>query len=267
MFFVPFNVLFFKEGQKLNNNLQHITFYWAIMIISGILGPLAGGYILQKFGINYFVFTALVILFIVVYLVKYLPIEIYNVTKEKLSKTLKGFRTINLLDGALHKVGIVSSTLLSLRFITSEISFGQFLSLVSVVALIFSFQTAKLSDRINKRMIFIWPLSIASAITIFALYFTDNLYIFLGLALTLKALTVMLEPIRSNILQDKADKNNPLIWIARELYLNAGRSIFWLTAFILWYFNLQIILFIIMGFLYLFFPMIVHHKKIYAAIN
>ena len=263
-FYIVFNILFFNSGKK-DQNLQHVTFYWAIMIVSGIIGPLIGGYILSTVGIYYFAVVSFLILGILFYLIKYVPHQVYTFTTKDLFGTLRGFRYITLLDGALHKVGLITITLMSLRFITNEFDFGKYLSLVSIVALIFSFRTAKISDRINRRMVFIWPLSIAAAITTAALYFANNFYLYIVLALLLKALTVMVEPMRTNILQDKADKSNPVTWISRELYINIGRSILWLGAFILWHFNLQFLLFIIMGFLYLLFPIIVDHKKIYAT--
>ncbi|KKQ28132.1 MAG: hypothetical protein US42_C0002G0087 [Candidatus Magasanikbacteria bacterium GW2011_GWC2_37_14] len=264
LFFVPFNVLFFKEGNK-SKNLQHITFYWAIMIIGGIVGPLVGGYLLASVNLIYFVLVSFLILLFVVCLVKYLPVEIYLVEKKKLFSTLKGFRTITILDGALHKVNTITIVILSLQFITNAFSFGKFLSLVSLVALVFSWQTAKISDRLNQRMFFLWPLCMVTGLVTFSLYFATSFYLFVALALVLKALTIMLEPMRSNILQDKADKNNPLTWISRELFLNSGRSVLWLTAFVLWYFNWQSLLFIIMGSLYLIFPILVRYKNVYVA--
>lgn len=263
-FFVIFNILFFNSGKK-DQNLQHTTFYWAIIIISGIIGPLVGGYILSTIGINYFVVVAFLILAILFYLIRYIPEQIYSFNTKDLFGTLRGFRYIILLDGALHKVGLITITLMSLRFINDEFDFGKYLSLVSVVALIFSFRTAKISDRINRRMVFIWPLSIAAAVVTTALYFANYFYLYIILALILKALTVILDPMRTNILQDKADKNNSVTWISRELYLNIGRSILWLIAFLLWHFHLQSLLFIIMGLLYLLFPVIVEYKKIYAT--
>ncbi len=263
-FYIIFNIIFFSSGKK-EQNLQHVTFYWAIMIVSGIVGPLIGGYILSTLGIYYFALVSFLILGILFYFIRYVPSQVFSFTTKDLLGTLSGFKRIILLDGALHKVGLITITLMSLRFINNEFDFGKYLSLVSIVALIFSFRTAKISDRIHRRMIFIWPLSVAAAVTTMLLYFANNFYLYIILALLLKALTVMVEPMRTNILQDKADKNNPVTWISRELYINIGRSILWLTAFILWHFNLQSLLFIIMGLLYLLFPIIVEYKKIYAT--
>ncbi len=265
-FYVIFTILFFSSGKE-DKNLQHTTFYWAIMIISGIIGPLIGGFILAKLSIFYFALVAFVILGILFYLIRYVPVKVFTLTTHDLFNSIRGFRKINLLDGALHKVGLMTITLMSLRFIDDEFDFGKYLSLVSMVALIFSFRTAKISDRINRRMIFIWPLSIGAAVTTTALYFVNDFYLYVILALLLKALTVMVEPMRTNILKDRADKNNPIIWISREFYLNTGRTIFWLMTAILWYFGQQSILFIIMGLLYLLFPIIVEYKKIYATAN
>lgn len=265
-FYVIFNILFFSSSKE-DKNLQHTTFYWGIMIISGIVGPLIGGFILAKLSIFYFALVAFVILGILFYLIRYVPTKVFTLTKHDLFNSIRGFRKITLLDGALHKVGLMAITLMSLRFIDNEFDFGKYLSLVSIVALIFSFRTAKISDHLRRRMVFIWPLSIGAAVTTAALYFADNFYLYITLALILKALTVMVEPMRTNILSDKANKNNPIIWISREFYLNTGRTIFWLMTAVLWYFGQQSILFIIMGLLYLLFPIIVEYKKIYATVS
>lgn len=264
LFFIPYNILYFKGGKQ-DANLQNTTFYWAVGIIAGILGPLFGTFVLHNFAFGWFIAVALLILSLVIFLTKYLPSETYTVDFSTLIRTIRGYRSINLLDGALHKAHLITITILSLKFISNELDFGKFLSLISLVALFFAFKAAKISDQKRKRLIFIWPLSVAAALITFSLYYVTNFLIFLILAIILKAVLVMVEPIRSNVLLDKTDKNNPLIWISREFFLNFGRSILWLLAFFLLYFNQSQLLFIFLAFLHLLYPLLIYYKKIYAT--
>jgi hypothetical protein len=78
----------------------------------------------------------------------------------------------------------------------------------------------------------------------------------------LRIFTVFIEPIRSNIILD-TQSSSALNWVVRELYLNIGRVIFSVVAYILMILNLPTVLFLFSALLHFSFPFLVYFKKIY----
>ncbi|MDD2656004.1 MAG: MFS transporter [Patescibacteria group bacterium] len=265
LFFVVYNILFFRETKN-KKELHRMTVYWAIGIISGVLAPFIGSYILNKFGLVIFAVVAIFVLLVGIYLVK-------NVKKEKLEyrskdilKSIKGLRILNLFDGAFHKVIGFVIPIFALLYIKTEFDYAKFLSLISIVSIFFAFGLAKKSDRTRQRMPYIWIFSLLSFLIMIGFYFSNSFIFFLLLVFALKAVTVMFEPLRSNMILDH-NKNNSEGWISREFYLLVGRSILFFVLFIMLHFNFVKESYLFFSVLYLVFPFIVKNKKIYAKID
>ena len=97
-------------------------------------------------------------------------------------------------------------------------------------------------------------------------YFVNNLFWAVVLIVLFKFITILFNPLRSNILLDKVS-NGPITWISREIYLNIGRFfILGLVAFIV-YLGFLREAFVSVAILYLIFPIVVRYKKIYAKIS
>ena len=97
-------------------------------------------------------------------------------------------------------------------------------------------------------------------------YFTDGFVYFLIFVLVYKAVTVLFDPLRFNMILDHK-KNTGESWIAREIYLSMGRAILFLILFVMLHFNLVKEVYLFFALLYLLFPFIVKNKKIYAKIS
>jgi len=262
-FYTPYNILYFNQTQK-GKSLQDMTWYWGVGIVAGVVAPLLGGFMLNQFPFGVFLSVAIAILFVGFLFVGKAKEEVYSYTIKEGLTHLKSLRTIVTLDGALHKVMMVVIPVYGLLYLTNEVDYSVFLSLVAVIALLFSFRMAKLSDKLKKRRVFIWPLSIATGIVTGLFFFVDSFWTFLILALLLKALSVMVEPIRSNIIQDKKKKSH-LNWISREIYLNIGRAMLLGIVTLMIYFGLQQEIFILLALLHIIFPILVSIKKIYGT--
>ncbi len=263
IFYTPYNILFFKDANK-DKHLQEMTWYWGVSIVTAVVGPIVGAYIFAGFGLNVFLIVSLLIVAFALYLTRFIKSEEYRYTLKQSLQYLKGLRTVNLIDGALHKVKFVIIPVFSLKYIQTETDYGLFLSLISLVALFFAFEMAKFSDKRKKRTIFIWPLSIAAGIVTGLFYFVNTFFWFMVLAVILQALTVLVEPIRSNIIQDKKEKK-PITWISREVYLNIGRVILLVFVALLLFYDLEKYVFVLLGLLHISFPVVLHLKKVYAA--
>jgi hypothetical protein len=263
-FFVAYNILFFSDSQQ-HRHLRDMTFYWSIFVVIGALAPVLAAYLLHATNLTIYLLSACILLLIGVWLASYTPRVHYRHTRSELFHHLKGLRTITAIDGALHKVVLIAISLWGLRYITTEMDYGTFLSVVGVVAILVGFRMATISDKLQKRAIFIWPLSIAAGITTILFFFADSFVWFLVLALILKACTVLVEPIRSNIIQDKREKA-PINWMSREIFLNFGRASLLLVVVLICSFHQDPWIFIALGLLHISFPIVVHFKKVYRGV-
>lgn len=261
VFFNAYNTLFFRTI-KSNGRMWGITVYWALGGITAVVAPLIGATIFTNFGFYAFLAVAIIIAAIAISLSKYIPDGKFHYGIFQLFKSLKGIRTINMLDGALHRIYLVAFTLFALFFIQKEKNYGMFLSVMSLAAVCISLVNAKISDRSQKRFSFIVGFSLLAAALTVGFYFINTFTWFLIFALALRSVIVMLEPFRSNIVQDHCEFT-PINWIAREMLLNIGRSLILLIITALIYLDLFRWAFILFAILFLVFPCLVWHKKIY----
>lgn len=263
LFWVSYNIAYFST-RGIGGNYQQMTAYWAVAIIAGVIAPLMGSRIFTYLGLVPFVGTVLIMLVFIFFLVKFIPSITCSYTFPNLRDDLQGLRRLMLVDGAIHKVHSALIPLFSLLYIKREVDFGTFLSLMSLLGLIITFKIAKISDRLKKRTIFIWPLSIAAGLSVVLMYYVHSFWPFFFLALIHAALSVLNDPLRSTIILDLG-KTEPLSWISREVYLNIGRGILLAVIGVLLYYGFTRAIYLVMGSLYFAFPILLYTKKIYAT--
>ena len=261
VFFCPYNILYFRERGK--GNLQHMTFYWAVGILVGVVAPIIGGFLLGTFKLPVFIFVASVLLFMAIVLTQLVKVDEYKYSLSDLWKHMKGLRTSLVVDGALHRVSLIIVTVFSLRYLKTEINFGLFLSIAALMGIFVAFPMARISDRSQKRGFLIWFFSILSAVLMLSFIWVNSFWLYAFLALSLKAVSSVIDPVRANVVLDKRDASDPLSWISRELFLNIGRLFIIGSTAVLVSFNYLNVVFILLAFLYLIYPFLLHYKKVY----
>ena len=262
IFFVPYNILFFGTTES-DKKMHKMATYWAIVSLVGILAPVVGGYIFSQWGMNIFLGVALAILGAALLISFKLKKEVYTYSIKEILRHLKGTRTITMFDGALQIASQLIITLYLLTFIQDEFSFGRILSINALFSVFFSLKVAKFSDRSNKRIELIWPLSFASAAIMVLLYFVNSFWEVIVLIIMFKFITTLFNPVRANIVLDKSD-NSAITWVSRELYLNIGRAIVLFFLAIVLYFGVLKESFLVLGFIFAALPLVIFLKRIYA---
>ncbi len=263
LFYTTYNILFFRKSKK-NHYLKSVTTYWSVAIIAAAFGPLLGGFLFERTPFVFFLSCGMLLMLGALYVSGCLKTESFHYEAREILCYLKGLRTLNMLDGALHKTVMITIGIFSLRYIDSASDFGFFLSGIGLVTLLVSFKIARVSDSLKKRSLFIWPLSVLAAFLVFSFYFVDSLTQYFVLAALFRSITILLEPLRTNVTQDKKG-HGAVVWISRELYLTLGRAIFLFMSAFLLYLGFEEELFILFSFMYLLFPIFVYIKKIYVT--
>lgn len=260
-FFTPYNILFFERTPK-ERRLRDMTMYFAIFVVVGIVAPLVGAELFEWLGLKPFLSIAIACYGLGFFLAGFVKKERYPFSIPALFSCLKRVRTITLLDGMISKIfGIIP--LYALLYITSTRDFGAFLSIISLVALFFSFRIAKQSDATQNRVRFLYPLSVMMGCLVVLFGFVNSFWPFFVITLFFKGLDVILAPIRSNIMQD-AVPHAPVNWVAREVFLNIGRSIVMAIMGCGFLFGVEQTVFLFLGILPILFPLLVFRKKVYA---
>jgi hypothetical protein len=262
IFYVPYNILFFgsiEEGKKLHK----MTVYWTIGSLVGILAPVTGGFLFVRLNLGIFVGIALGIISIALFFTFYLKKVVHKYRLKEILIHIKGTRIITMFDGALQTASQLLITLYLLTLVQDAFSFGRILSINALFSIMFSIKVAKFSDKNNRRIEFIWPLSVISALLMFSFYFVSTFWIIVALIIIFKFISTLFTPIRSNIVLDKSE-NTPVTWISRELYLNIGRAtvLFFLSPIL--YYGFLKESFIVLGLIFTTLPFVILIKRIYA---
>ena len=261
-FFTPYNIALFRERRK-RQSVQDMTWYWGISIIVSIVGPVLGAYILTGLGLYWFIGITIIIAALGIFFAQSMKPETYRYSPREAWNHLRGLRTIIIIDGGLHRIMRIVP-LFGLLYISTELDYGGFLSLMSLVAFVVALQMAKFSDKTHKRTELIWPLSIAAGLATALFGFVDSIGGFIILAVILKGLSVMVEPLRGHVMLD-ADKNDPNSWISRELFLNVGRMIVMGIAAAFMFAGKGSEMFAVLGFVHILFPVVLYLKRIYGT--
>ncbi|MCX6781334.1 MAG: hypothetical protein NT003_04475 [Candidatus Magasanikbacteria bacterium] len=260
IFYVPLNILFFEKISP-TERMRSMTAYWIVGIIAGVIGPIIGAFLFTHTGSVAFLSIPLAILLIGIYIARFAPADIVRYTPTEVLSHIKTLRTINLLDGALHRVsGDVG--LFALLFVSTVVDYGNYLSFVSLIMVGISWIIAKKSDSSGKRMKFLWPSAVIAGIATMSFSFAHTFVIFIILTIITRSALIIAEPLRSNVMQDILHPH-PINWISREFYLNVGRAIIQVIAAILLFYGSPVAAFILFGAMHMAFPLLVRWKKIY----
>ena len=90
--------------------------------------------------------------------------------------------------------------------------------------------------------------------------------IFFALAVVIKIVSVISDPLRSTIILDRHASEDPVTWLSREFYINMGRAVLLGGAALCTYVGSNRLVFVFLALPYLLFPFLVHRKKIYTSI-
>ena len=259
IFYIPYNIIYFNNTKQ-DKKLQGMAWYFAVGIISGIVGPVVGGYLLE---LNFALFTvvALIVMGAAGILTFHVPQESFTYSVKGVFGKIKNLRTINIMDGMLQKTMVITTTF-ALLYISSAFEYGLFLSFTAIVAMIGSLYLAKVSDLTKRRMIFMIPLCLACGGVILLFPFAKTFLPFVILIIILKLFLVLADPVRANVIQDSMP-HEPVNWISREMFINLGRSILFLIAYLCMRFNWSAGIFLFMALLHFIYPFLIRHKKIY----
>lgn len=262
-FYAFYNIAHFKLTPK-----THIGHSSALMFnigpLLGVMAPLLSGALANR---NYYYvwLLAAFLFFVPLLLVK----KQYNFAvdydfKKALSE-IKSTRIFIFIEGvweALH-FGIIP--VYTLFFIKSPLSYGSYIAYLSIVAVLANLFFGKMSDRIQKRALFLYPITFLMAIiTLMFPLGTKNIYIWIMLTGAIQFLLPLFWSFSTALVVD-SHANIDYAFISRELMLSSGR----VTGLVLTFISFSLesspfYIFFVLGSVMLLFPLTLFWRTKYS---
>lgn len=222
-FFVFYNIAHFKNAPK-----EKIGFASALMFsigpIIGIFAPLLAGYAFE-FKL-WLLWTLAFIFFIVaIYFAGRQKDFVLNFNLKHALFEIRATRWFIFLQGTWEALIFGIIPIFTLYFIKTPVSYGAFLAYLALISVCANILLGKLTDKIQKRVVFLYPLTISMAIITFLFYFAvKDIYLWIIISGLIQFLVPLFYNISTAMVVD-AHLNLEQAMPAREIVLSAGRII------------------------------------------
>ena len=220
-FFLFYNIAHFELTPKEKTGNSSALMFIVPSFI-GILAPLLAGFLAQ---INiYFVWLFSLFLFFLSYLLlnKQKDFRVTYSIREAWSE-IKATRIFLILEGVWEALPFGIIPIYTLFFIKEPLPFGTYLSYLALISIVANFILGKLSDKLKKRVVFLYPITILISVVTFLLPLaTSRLVIWIVLTGILKFLLPVFSNVSTAFVVDTHSNLRKAI-PGREIALAVGR--------------------------------------------
>ncbi|MCK5474404.1 MAG: hypothetical protein KAI53_03285 [Candidatus Aenigmarchaeota archaeon] len=266
IFWTPYNIRFFGFGNNGNNAFMGsiIFLLWPIL---NVFIPVTAGFLARDFGFAaVFLITATITLSSSVFVKRAGKDEPLPFDIKKTLRNSDGVRTLNMLEGIFEGIMWTAVPLATISFITSEVDYGIFFSFLGLFGALAAVVLARMSDRMKKRTIFIYPTVILLGISTILAAFSNTLILWAIANAAIAFVWALVSPFQVAIVLDKS-KNLVDSMAAREFFMNLGRffgGIIAITSLLL--FGLSEYSLVVAGIAMLLYAVVIHLKKLYFEV-
>lgn len=229
-FFVFYNIAHFKNTPTQNRGESSAIMFTVGPIVS-VFAPLASGAVAQ-INISIFWILTAVFFFVTLYLANMQKNFHLNYSILSAVREIKATRRFIFIEGVWEALVFGIIPVYTLFFIKTPLEYGAFAAYLAAVGVASNLLLGKLSDRLQKRVVFLYPLTIALAIvTLLFPLATADLRLW---AILTSAVSFML-PLFWNISTAMVVDSHPNLDLAipgRELMLVTGRLLGLILAFL-----------------------------------
>ena len=256
-FYVAYNIAHFKLTPKHRTGLSSAIFFSLNPLIS-LIAPIVAGFTASFSYLYIWLFSILFFLFSF-----YLSRKQYNFKiKYKISfKVMKPTLIFAFLQALWEPLIFTIIPIFSLFFIKSPLYFGAYLSYLSLVSIIANLTLGKLTDKLQKRIIFLYPLTVvmATATFLFPLALTSLVW-WIIITGVIQFFTPLFWNLTTSMFVDTT-KHIKTGFVTRELVLSIGRMISIILIAINFYFQEKpTYIFYYLGFTILLFPITLYYQ-------
>ncbi|MEK7514084.1 MAG: hypothetical protein AAB580_04310 [Patescibacteria group bacterium] len=264
LFYVAYNIAHFKLTPQHRTGFSSGIMF-SIFPIVGLIAPLAAGWLAE---VNYLYIWVLSGIFFAItfFLTKFQTDFSINYNLISGFQAIKATRIFLLLQGIWETLAFGIIPIFSLHFISSPLYYGTYMAYLSLMSVIANLVLGHLSDKLQKRLVFLYPVTILMALATFAFpLVTTNLVFWLILTGIIQFLCPLFWNFSTSYFID-IHPNVLLTMPIRELVLNVGRVLGFIVLAI--NFKLQTAptyIFYFLGAVMLLYPAILFYNTRYVA--
>ena len=258
-FFLLYNIAHFERTPK-----NHTGFSSALMFSIGplinLVTPIIAGSLAE---INYFyiwLISGISALFAVFFSTKQIDFTINYSLKDSINY-IKSTRVFILIQGIWEALVIAIIPVYTLFFIKSPLKYGLFLAYLSFMSIIANLILGRFTDKIKKRSVFLYPLTINLAlITLLFPLTTKTIFFWLIITGAIKFILPLFYNISTSLVID-AHQNVRQAIPGREFILSIGRGIGLIATLISFYLEpTPKIIFFFLGAIMIVYPAVLYYR-------
>ena len=259
LFWVPYNIVHYKLTPK------HRTGYSSAILFSipplvSLIAPLLAGFLAQIDYKYIWIFSFLFFL-IPVYLSKFQKNILIKFNFKASLQEIKSTRILFFLQAIWEAVIFSVIPIFSLFFIKSPAKYGIYLAYLSLMAILANLTLGHITDKLQKRTIFLYPLTIILAITtlLFPLALKNITWWIIITGIIQFIVPLFWNMVTSMVVDVHQNLNRA--FIGREFVLSVGRAIGIFAVFINFYFQSPpTYIFYFLGGIMLLFPIVLFYN-------
>ncbi len=226
-YWVAYNIAYFGATPKQKTGLGSAIMF-SVFPLLNIVGPPLGGFIMQS---NTTLFWTISLFF---FTIAYLLVEVQQDFSVKYSVLeslfeIKATRIFLFLEGIWEALPFAIIPVYTLYFIQTPLSYGAFAAYLSLIGVAANLLLGKTTDKLQKRVLFLYPLTLVLAATTFMFpHATNSLAVWLVVTGVINFFLPLFWNISTSMVVD-THANLQIAIPGREIVLAAGR----VTGFIL----------------------------------
>lgn len=221
LFFMFYNIAYFENTPKDKTGFSSALMFSAPTVIS-IFSPLLAGFLGQiSFNLIWLVsFISLVPVALMIFFQQNFSV---SYTFKTAISEIKATRVFIFLEGIWEAMVFGIIPIYTLYFIKTPLGYGVFAAYLSIVGIVANLTLGRLTDRLQKRVVFLYPLTIVMAlVTILFAFFSNSLTAWLILTAIISFLLPLFWNVSTAMVVD-THSNLRLVMPGRELMLALGR--------------------------------------------
>ena len=223
-YWVPMNIHFFKF-RKEGKNASHTGLFFVMWPILGAILPAIAGIAAEKYGISFVFFSAAALMIPAIILSWGMKqSEALYFDFKKFTENTKGVKTILFLQGIWEGIDWLAVPLVTLSFVSGAVDFGAFYSYLGFFGIAAFFIAGKASDKMKRRAIFLYPVTIAMALSTILSGLATTFFAWGAFRGAVSFLVNLFSPFALTVVVDTS-KNIEDSMISREFFLNFGRAL------------------------------------------
>ncbi len=265
LFAVVYYIAHFDNTKKENRGVSSALLF-VIPTLIGFAAPLVAGFVLQIDRTLLWIMSGLSFL-VSIYLVKFQADFKIEFTLKHAIMELKATRVLLFIEGIWETLMFGVIPIYTLFFIKTPLGYGTFLAYVSLVSVIANLTLGKITDKLKKRFIFLYPVTIILGLTtIFFVFATKNINIWIVAVSVIQFFVPLFWTLATALVVD-THSDLRVALPGREFVLGCGRMLGLMVAFISFsYEKSPYFLFIFLGLAMLCYPVAMYwNSKIFKT--